>query len=934
MADKQIHSYDATMLDREDHESLGASTTRQWELLGHLLHLPPIHTLANENQQVVASRIARFVSDVRGGVVDRALLRNELQEAYVNRFNAIQRVDADADPIRAATTSPNTVVAEAWLQTIYENFGEGELRNMIRDLPASILPTTGSRRWEGEANLGGADIPIIIDLSHPAWRTGDQRAIVRRLTDRTPAQVGITTTYADPLSEPEAQSIFASRCRVVDPLLPVGQVQIENRPVRGESVVIDLAPMIRRNPRFARLNAAQMTAELRAHYPIFERYSRHINMRTGAELPAIPVGGIGPIVDALFDQQSRNRADPFGAREVTLTTAIQNRQPIERLITGTASNRELLLALSMIQRDPAAAAVLEQQQAATEEIRTRMTTNENLLHTASAIRDLSAAQLPPLNHTDLTVMIHNTTNVITNIAGGAAAAHGVVVDFATNADEQAAARRARIPLTLRRVNTPPVTHTVTGVTVTPERDNWEQFQRLIDQGQQTLISYEDAEHRIETIQRMLETMIASLQERGITPAQIAGADYAYLRQVICQAAYGVVIDEIGPNLNVAELSRQFIRALREANPANRVGLRDITFYEQEQGRLSTQLNEAMTHTLDEGAPVGSEACRRVVERGLSHEGLRDNELKDTVDYMFNAVQRNRESVQDLRMYADRDIPDGDDDHHAIEHWEHGKTYRPLRRIFRITHPHEEYIHNLANAANLGFDLNGGAEQFQNVRLSRLVDTYFRVDHLSKLPESDPYRLPRSEAIVTFLRNLYIAIGDRAQKSFNRATGMTNAELDEWRATGLGVKVEDLPTMSIQERLALVRSFLQNTNDYMSDGTNKNNLDRMVHRAYHNIQVGIETNNRTARRLSWPFRGIISAGAGLGRFLLSTTRATGRMVNNNRGSMAGGAALAALATGPIAPLLLVTIPAGAIAGLAVKKFFGGSNTSSGTSAHHP
>jgi len=855
---------DSPNLDREDPATLEQSTRRQWSLIGHLLHLPPVDTLANENQQMVAERIADFMADIRGGIADRANLRDQLHEAYQERLQNIGTVDAANEPVRAATTSLNVSNAEAWLQTIYAHFSEEELRNIVRNLPASILPANRDRRWLTHVN--GVDYSI--DLTHPIWKTGNRDTIARALEGRTLPQAGITVISGIPipgyvLTPADVELFLGSTCEVVDPQLSLGQMQLDNQPARGERMIIDLAPMIRLDPRVARCNRDRMINLFETLIPNrFSRYSRRVNMRTGAQLPRITAhADFENIVDALFEQNSRDPNHAFGTREVSLTTAIQNRGPIDRLVSGNATNRELLLALSMIQRDPSAVAVLEAQSNNTTEIRNRLTQNEALLRTAQTVKDLSTMQLPHLTEAEIATHRVAYEGVVDNVLAGSTALNGDPISLYNGLTpaEQAIAGRAGIPATIIRINVPAVPG-MGGAPGVPERNNWDQIQKMADKAQNAITKLDESIEKIDKMEAMFQTMIAELEARGVPFATLEQPAYRELRRYLLDpplpvpplvapaTGYSAVIDRdrITPRTNTVELSRQFVAALRDGNPANRLIIRDLSHYEKLQETITAELAAAEANT-SSSSLTGSEACRAVVERGLSHEGLRGEELKDTAQYMFNSIQRTRESEADLQMYADRQFADGENDHHAEHHWEHGKSFRTFSSLgLRERHFFHDYAHNLQHDVHrFGFDIAtpNAVHNFGNHLLPHLIDVYFRTKAMTELDPHDPHHLPSSETVVRFQRQLYMHIVDRAQRSFNRATGMTNEELNAFRAKGMNIDVAQLPAMTIQERMGYIREFMNDTNAYMNVPNNKKNFDRMVQDAYHPIQEIIDRHNR-------------------------------------------------------------------------------------------
>lgn len=878
---------DSPNLDREDPATLEQSTRRQWSLVGHLLHLPPLETIASENQRVVAGRIANFISTVRGGVANAGVLRNVLHGEYLNRIQNIEQVNAVNEPVRAAGSNLNIRTAEAWLQTIYANFSEQELKNMISTLPASILPINTERRWEGTANfgatgtppVGGLDYDFSIDLTHSIWRTGNQQAIQQRLVGRTPAEAGMICDYTDELTANDAITIFASTCNVVNPLLSLKQIVLENIPTAGQRSIVDLSFLIRNNPEIANMNANAMRIELQGNsFAIFRRCFRRINANTSEVLDtgvAALNGMIPLIVNGLFAHESRRPADVFGSRELSLDRAIERRQPVEQLVSGSASNRELLLALAMIQRDPAAASALETSQSNVTTIRSRLVANDVMLDAAQALKDLKEAKTPLNNNNTIDDGIAAMQYIATSASGASVPGNiNLYTSPPLTAGQYAQAVASGLPASYTYTNTV-ATLGIGGVVITPAKNNLDSFLKIAEQAQQKIKQYEESRERIEKIHNALQSMISMLRQGSVTEAQLAtGTNYNDLRRFIVNGAgnYEVQDDQIVRAMNIAEVIRQFNRALREANPDSRTDLRDLSYYEKQRETIIGELEKAEAG--QQSGLNGSEACRAVVERGLSHEGLRDQELKDTAQYMFNSIQKTRESESDLRMYADRQFADGEDNQNAQSSWNNGKSFRSFWTLgMRRTDFYNTYLQNLQNdVTRFGFDLAtpNAQHNFGNHLLPHLIDVYFRTKAMTELDPKDPHYLPSSETIVRFQRQLYMHIVDRAQRSFDRSTGMTTEELNAFRSRGLNIEVDKLPTMTIQERMSYVREFMGNTEAYMNDATNKKNFDRLVNGAYSPIQEAIER-HRWRSPATWitkawnvvtgPFAS--AAGAGVG-----------------------------------------------------------------------
>lgn len=837
----------------EDTDVLQHSTVSTWNLLRHMLHLPGPETLQGQ-EAVIAERLAQFVAESHGGVANIPGMRNILEASYNQNLLNARVADVAAGPYQAARINPDIARMDAWIKTICTHFNATEMRNLFNRLPASIMPIRANGRWENSDNigapqaiqLGGVNHYISIDLNHPIWRTGDRDTIARLLENRTPAQAGILTDYDDPLQAADIAAILGSHCNAVDPLLSLGQVQLDNTPVIGQRTVVDVAQLVRRDRDIATLTAPAMIAHILgapAIFALFEESTTRINMNTGRSLGLVAPGEVAAVINQLFDQQSRSRARPFGSRHSTLEEAIERRSPIDRLMTGDASNREVLLALSMIQRDPTAAGVLQEQHVSTDGIRTRLNANEQHIRTAQVLVDLRAAQAPRYSEEEIDENETTLNTLIANINGGRGMPDGTNIQIwdATilpDIGAQNLARRLGIREVLTRRYLP---------ALTPPIDNWNQFQGLLDKIQQEMSILEESRTRIDTMAGFLQSMIPQLQIQGINPAQIhaAAADYPDLDRFLLNNAganYVIRRRRINARFNKNEITRQYVRALRELNPANRLNLRPLQHYEQQQERLSTELEQAESHHTEHGE-AGSEACRAVIRRGLENQGIRPDELDSTVTAMLNSIQQNSSNEADMRMYAEREYPEGPTNEEAFEEWRGTETPRKTRAMYN------EYIARLSAANAIGFDLRENAATpfiFGNQSLSRLIDTHFRVKQLTELPLGDPHRLPRNPRVRQFQQELLMHLMDRGAQSLDVST-KNREDLNDMRAKLLHVDVADLPPMTIEERTLYVRGLLREKDRHMNDAFNKQNYDRIVNRTYHPVEQAIA---RTARRRRW------------------------------------------------------------------------------------
>jgi hypothetical protein len=841
------------------------------------------------------------MSQVRGGIADRTRLQNLLFEEY-QREHAISaaRVPENIESVAASLEHEHDAIVDAWLKVIHRNVSEQDIRALIAQISASIHPIANPRYWDGLITIGGnPHMQIKIDLQHPVWRSGTQDDIRERLEDKTPAQVGIEFEPPLPLGQTldnaTINQIFNSVCRVIDPELPIQEVHLRNVPQAGQEVMIDYPGLLRAEPLVASMNRDNLLdhfagiglAGARGSGQLTQ-YVRCYNMRTGnpVAFAGNPIA-VTRIVDSLFTELSRPVSQPLAERSVNLQTALSIRQPIERLLRGTADNRELLLALATIQRDPRSVEAVADATEEVDELRKEMAKTQTLLNAAQAVKNLRAAQLPEFSEAALQEAIDVMDTIITNVSGGAAVPTGtnVLVFDGLTGDQIALANR----LNIRRGNIVrqlAIVNATTGAITTP--DNWPDYQRIIDQAAEVKQRLQENRKRIDAIENALSELGATLEDCEIQRAQLPPAEYPFLNTyltIMTGPPYRGVRPNIDPSMNFSQGSNEFREALLDANSNNRIALQDVSTYEKKLEELSGKLNDAMSKK-PEKTLAGSDACWAVVRQGLADEGRSDRDVERLLQYFRNESQRTPQAVRDIQALARRAFPyDGNE--HAHEHWEEGKSHRNVLGMrfdaWRI------YRNNLLQALGMPFqgDVPPNPREGR-YRLPQLIHVYYGLKHLRNLPHDNPLHLPEDPRIIQLQRDLHEAILDRVQLHFHRAIGSD----EEMRQLGIE------PMMDIHERLQKAHSYLVSNTEYLDE--NRETYEKISEDAYRPVKEETERMKRRAERRQrmWAALGSglgISAGAVGG-----SIRAIGRFARRNLSPAVIGGVIGTLFTPGFVP----------------------------------
>lgn len=962
-----------TNLLNEDFEADYQSTVQQYNMLAHLLHLPQSHELREGrygNQRRIIKQIADQIGRARGALIDRARMETELNQEFQQERITSQKIEKP--PMNNTSRVTEHVLADAWLKVIYKHFDTSDIRGLIDQIPAAIRPLGNNGRWKSvgpvDLQINAAPAALVpctieVDLTDSHWRSGTLDEVRRNITGRNPSDVGMVIESAGAPQNFQITAALANqilercRCQVIDPSLRLRVVEFtvpNPAPAglnAGYKVTVDVPGLLREHPAFAQHTAAQMVTNLGGNlnvYRIFVTYRNEKNEQVAA--PGAPAA-INSIVTALFNSESRPGGQSFASRESSLEAAIQVREPINGLLRGTADNRELLLALSVIQRDPLTVATL-QRPADSARVQTEMRNNPRLAAAAEAIEQLRGAALPIHDNPTTADGIAATEAVIGNLLGefDTALAPLAVTPGTHSAPALNVAIASGVPgaagtLTALGVNATVIPRRVVNA-AGAHTDNHSQCEAVIRQAQDANRACRESRDRRNTIVTLLNTIGDALRQNGINHARLVSAGYTNLAHHLDPASMQAAPASIGPATNKSALVSECLNA------------------------FGLTMNENLT---------GSEGCWAVVRRGLENQGLRGDELKSTLEYMRNKVQMTPESVRNIEELAQQEYVTNEESptnsrgtnkairrHNALlereahHEWNSGKEHRGAASIttgatygaigtavganavifsgLALTGPVGWGVMGGLGAAGLLVGLNrnkfdpwpiykrnlfsrngvgmGLEDDPYLLRLPHLIDVYFRTKYLYDLPTSDPRHLPHSPEIDRFMNRVYRAILHRAQMSVNTASGFTSREYQELQAmAGRDSDPKKIEAMTAAERMQSVLTYLHG-NDYYTE-VNKGRIEKMVDQAYGPIKKKLEwyqkrntfvkdrfwnvaahkdsagQNASGWNPLSWPAYAVHGAGIGAKKIAWDAPKAVVQGTWKNKWKIAIGAALGTL-----------------------------------------
>ncbi len=324
---------------------------------------------------------------------------------------------------------------------------------------------------------------------------------------------------------------------------------------------------------------------------------------------------------------------------------------------------------------------------------------------------------------------------------------------------------------------------------------------------------------------------------------------------------------------------------------------------------------------------GSAACWAVIRRGLEHQGLAGKELEDTVGYMRSRMQGTPESLRDLETLADAVYSVGPnaaenlrEDNELRDAWNKRNSIASAWRLGMAKYDYaSEYRDNLFSARNIGMTLRENPLATRRP-LAELTHAYFRTKHFLALPEDDPNHLPGTSDVIAFMRRLHAAILRRTQESLHRA------EIQQLKALGMNIDADAVASMTLPQRVQAMHDLLRGgSSSYES--TFKSQLDAMAKRASRNrVEVieGRETlqgNLLGAPKSAVGYLNPLAWLRGIGSAAASETGAKGikaawSATKNNAVPMAVGALIGSV----LIPVPGVGAAAGAAIAPFVKKYF--------------
>ncbi|MDB4978745.1 MAG: hypothetical protein JWM56_931 [Candidatus Peribacteria bacterium] len=837
------------LLDREDTPTRKQSVRNEYDaILRHHLGLPSLEELSDDaNATAAFETIVRQLSATRGKT--EAVIKDILKPTYDKEKRNVLKADPAAFAAEKGLTA-----ADALLKTAYIHFTDEDMRQLLEQMPAGIRPVDGTRIWKSGRPPA---IPIIsVDLTNENWSTGSVQEIKNRVAGKTLQQCGVTHTSYDGSTPIDSviNEILKSKTEVIDPKIPLREVTIINGP---NKTIVDMPGFLRKKPDAASMDQSQLGAYFAAPPPSpgaadFANFVKTINAKTGVGIPnPAPID----VVKGIFTQLNRIGSS-LASAESTLDQAVNNRQPVERLLGSTADNREILLALTVAQRNPIAldtiGAVSSDQQKLISErdeaIKLRQITT---IHT-----ELDAIPVLKFDKNQITNGISALGKIRANAAEFGLIADGNPVTlYISNTgtgllndlspDEITMATTLRFPAFINRIDK----RTARG------GDNNNQYAQVEANALAEENKLQEMLVAINSIESKIVDLGSKLDELGIKRTDITAAKFPTLHSVFNPASYTVIPSMIGPALDKSKLIREYKEVLLSANTNKSINLLDEAAYNTKiadiTSKLAAQPQQAPT------APLTSEDAWKIVRAGLMQEGLRNNELESTLAYMKARLQLNEQVVADsnsltLEAYPDLGLTKAEadkQDEDEMKKWGAGRS--KVGGFMRKSNALDAYLKELFTDTGIGLPMAAykiKKYEFGKHTSKELTDAYFRTKYLYDLPETDPRRLPHTTEMTDFLRRLHAVIVNRGDELVTQAVQKSALSAQELQAAfGAGADANRIASMTPQERRQLVHTILKG-DQYYADANKKRDIEQRVDRSYKTLKKADEKKTRSL----WPF----------------------------------------------------------------------------------
>lgn len=845
---------------RDNSEEDRQRTVQEYDHLRHALGLPQLDTLLTHGDRAIAQTIADQIARSRLGLRDI----NELVDEITEQLGAeATEGEEHNEGYYGLTNAPEVYAkANAILSVIYRNFDAQDIRDMYTELPNSIRTLNINQNdWVvNNVNINGVNSTVTVHLDNDAW-SGSQAEIRNNILNQRPGDVGINIVpHIDRLDENAVNAIFASQADVVNTRLPLTSQRLEDGvpivvvpfgiPEVNLRTFVDVPALIKENPGIANMDAATLSTYLDVTNPdLYRRCVRSYDLNQDRAMYSTPHNNlqIEEVVQAMFHEMKRNPNGPLCSQEMSLEEAITNREPLDRLMKSTADNRVLLLALASVQQDPRTLEALR----TTDQvgpIDAQITSTNQLLQAATAVEAIESQEVVAFSQDEITAgqdaMNQVINNASVNIPGfinqgpnSNQGANSQAINLYPNANNinftqlhREAALRAGVPqqkvLEFFYKNNGSLGPT-----------NISSFEKVIDTAKDEKAKYLQEQSKINTCRQNLQTVITSFTQHGLTPANLPQPEFPQIyTYLVNQGAFDVNINNITNNTNFKALAGEIRNVLQ-----NRVPEGSRLFSSQEYEIQLKELHERRRQAVNNPQQelTGEDAAWAVIERGMRNKGLSAKETEGTLEYMKAKVEETPESVREVEDLVDWEVQvyRGEDEDEVNEELEEGAV-REWEKAQGIPWANagdfwNAYQNRLFRRSAIGLRID--EPNLQDLPLPHIINSFFNLEYLYKLPDSDPRHIPKTPQIERLRHRLRMHILRRAKKTNFGASAGELAQVRSMLEGGDGERIEKL---SYTERMQAMLNML-NDEEHLNDPVRKARMDSMIKRAHDPIKRRIE-----------------------------------------------------------------------------------------------
>jgi hypothetical protein len=765
------------LTDSEAHKHAQArAVNAEWEAVRHLLHLPDISRLSGIERLVVGD-VYRIVRSIRSEGIVSTVLETLERDVAAAKKNADPRI----------TDGEGIAVADFILkQIVYKDLTPEDLRNLVT---TEIQGENGGPDVALEGvTIDGAPRDFTVNFTVDPWSKGDPDSIKNALKGKlwdVAHGLGIPTpnfaTLPYTITEDDIDAILASAPRTADTQLPRSAIRLRSPhdPTGNTDVLVNVQGILS-SPVLADENASIMATKLHGNNTLLNQVFKFRSVDPSrTPKPPSSEAEIKQILDALYERLGKtNLNQPLRVRETSLDQLIKRRAAMDKLMGSDASNKEIMLAVGLMDTDPTLVDELLAKSNKQKDLDDKIATAKAMMEASAAIKSLRESPIPSFAPDEIDAGKNVLRKAIIQLTAGLSApdSRDVQIHGTAAGREKQILDDLNIPTSIPREKKSPVGK---GAAPTDNADVYKFYQKV---AQQSLDAYVEADKLLKSTVERLGKIILLLQKHDISVADLAPHSELtkYLIDVSASPAkFGVQRAKIDAAFDADALSRELDTLLNDKSKGfkNPIVLKSTEEHKSEYDALQEQRKKILTSG-GKAELGGSDDCWKIVQKSLEKQGLRPEEVKAAILHMQSRADLSQDISKEVSRYALQEFPivPGSEDE-IQDAWHKDPARKQYADFFEKKFKSSlwaEYGKALfrRNPDAIGMRLTDNP---RTMPIQTVEKAYFITKHLYNLPSDDPRKLPQNPDVNSFLRKCHRALLDKAQSDMIAKGELTHAE---------------------------------------------------------------------------------------------------------------------------------------------------------------